>query len=303
VVTLPEEALPLAGDDLDRAGLHRTDAQWWSRRLADPTTRVLVVDGDSVAVTGSPPALDWRSATALTPPARRRAIMLGSGDGGGTVVAVDLRPPPSPLDAPPPHLVHLREVGAELEAREAGIAAHAVALLNWHRRTGFCSVCGAPTELIEAGHARRCTDAADGAYHHPRTDPCVIVLVHDGDRVLLGRRVGSPPGRFSVLAGFVEPGETLEAAVRREVLEEAGVTVVAGSPCYIASQPWPFPMSLMLGFTALAQTTDARPVDGELAEVRWLTRDELSAAAGGGELILPPPVSIAHHLLRRWLAG
>ena len=299
----PEPPLPLAGGDLDRATLHRIDEAWWRVRLADPQTRVLIVDGASVAVTGSPPALDWRSAAALTPAARDRAVLLGLHSRDGVAaVAVDAQPPATE-DASPPHLAHLRDVGAELDASEAGIAAHAVALLEWHRRTGFCSVCGAPTVTIDAGHARRCTNSADGAYHHPRTDPCVIVLVHDGDRVLLGRRAGSPPGRFSVLAGFVEPGETLEAAVRREVLEETGVVVRAGSPCYVAAQPWPFPMSLRLGVTAVAQTTDARPLDGELAEVRWLTRGQLREVVATGALILPPPVSIAHRLLSRWLAG
>lgn len=148
---------------------------------------------------------------------------------------------------------------------------------------------------------RRCTDPRDGSLHHPRTDPCVIVLVHDGDRVLLGRRPTFPPGRFSVLAGFVEPGETLEAAVLREVEEESGVRVAAETVAYVASQPWPFPASLMLGFTAAAATTAIEPHDGELEEVRWMARAEVLRAVAAGELQLPPPASIARHLLDGWL--
>jgi NAD+ diphosphatase len=148
---------------------------------------------------------------------------------------------------------------------------------------------------------RRCTNPRDGSVHHPRTDPCVIVLVHDGDRVLLGRRPTFPPARYSVLAGFVEPGETLEAAVVREVAEESGVEVEPGSIAYVASQPWPFPASLMLGFTAAARTTRLQPRDGELADVRWMSRDELRTAVGTGDVLLPPPASIARHLLDAWL--
>ena len=290
-------ALPFAGDPLDRASAHRADPGWLAERLADPRSRLLVVDGDSVAITGEPPTLDWRPAGELGGDALRRAVLLGLDSEGVARFAVDALP----QLAAAPELVHLREAAAALHAGDAGIAAHACALLHWHRRSHFCSVCGAPTRMIEAGHARRCTDPADGAYHHPRTDPCVIVLVVDGDRVLLGRRSASPPHRFSILAGFVEPGETLEAAVCREVLEETGVRVEVGSPAYVTSQPWPFPMSLMLGFTAVAQTTDARPLDGELAEVGWIDRAQLRAKVDSGALILPPPMSIAHHLLSAWL--
>ena len=152
-------------------------------------------------------------------------------------------------------MLGLRAAAAALRAEDAGLAAHAAALLNWHRRHRYCAVCGGPTAVAEGGIVRRCERC--GAQHHPRTDPVVIMLVTDGDRVLLGRQRAWPAGRYSALAGFVEPGESLEEAVAREVREEAGVEV--GPPVYLASQPWPFPTSLMLGFTAPWRVGRAAP--------------------------------------------
>jgi NAD+ diphosphatase len=181
------------------------------------------------------------------------------------------------------------------------LAGYAGSLLAWHRRHRFCANCGAPTEQRDGGHERHC--AACDAHHFPRTDPVVIVRVTDAeDRLLLGRQERWADGRFSLLAGFVEPGETLEDAVRREVLEESGVRL--GEVSYLASQPWPFPSSLMLGFSALATGGEPTPGDGELAEVRWFERAEVERAARGeGELTLSPPYSIARRLIDAWLAG
>jgi NAD+ diphosphatase len=171
--------------------------------------------------------------------------------------------------------------------------AHAVALLNWHRRHRFCSNCGARSESREAGHIRRCP--ACGTEHHPRTDPVVIMLVCDGDRVVLGRQAHWPTGRYSALAGFVEPGESLEEAVAREVREECGARVT--DVRYRSSQPWPFPTSLMLGFHARWIAGEPAIGDEELEDVRWFTRDEI---AGGG-VKLPPPEAIARRLIDEWL--
>lgn len=219
----------------------------------------------------------------------------------------------------------LREVGTVLSDRDAGLLVHAVALGNWHATHRFCPRCGAPTESVRGGSVRRCT--ADASEHFPRTDPAVIVLVTDGgDRCVLGRAAVWPERRFSTLAGFVEPGESAEQAVVREVEEESGLRVrdvVARD-----SQPWPFPCSLMLGFRAVCDgDASPEPRDGELAEVDWFTRDQLRAAGdtsarvpgaglhgsradgaagdwGGvqGGVRLPPPVSIAHRLITDWLA-
>ncbi len=198
----------------------------------------------------------------------------------------------------------LREVGALLDDRDAGLLVHTVALTAWHRTHVRCPRCGEPTAPIRGGAVRRCI--SDGSEHFPRTDPAMIVLVHDGaDRCILGRQAVWPPGRFSTLAGFVEPGESAEQAVVREVAEECGVAVTQVE--YVASQPWPFPSSLMLGFSARCDP-DAQPapVDGELEDAQWFTRDELREAVlwdarPTGRVQLPPPVSIASLLIRRWV--
>lgn len=194
----------------------------------------------------------------------------------------------------------LRELGAQLSTRDVGLATEAVALAAWHAAHPRCPRCGEPTEPVDGGWVRRCTN--DGSDHYPRTDPAVIMAVLDkDDRLLLGHAAQWPSGRFSTLAGYVEPGEPLEAAVRREVLEEVGITV--GAVEYRGSQPWPFPASLMLGFVAHAETTDIQ-VDGvEVTDARWFTREEIAAAVESGELGLPSRASIARALVEDWYGG
>jgi NAD+ diphosphatase len=260
------------------------------------------------------PAHGWTAratAAAATPPGwplsaqtRARApklIATGSPRGSGAQ-----RPAP----APGPRPVALREAVAVLSQDEGGLVAYVAALLNWHRRHGFCATCGARSEVQEGGLLRRCPRC--GTNHHPRTDPVVIMLVTDADRVLLGRGPSWPPRRYSALAGFVEPGESLEEAVIREVYEESGVRV--GRPRYVASQPWPFPSSLMLGFDAPYLEGAARPQEDEVSDVRWFSRAEVTAAAAadvdgwGGSpdpaaLLLPPRLAIARRLLEGWLGA
>jgi NAD+ diphosphatase len=186
----------------------------------------------------------------------------------------------------------LRDVGAVLGDRDAGLLTHAVGLANWHAAHPRCSRCGAATDVARGGSVRRCPE--DGSEHFPRTDPAVIVLVSDGKRALLGRQAVWPAGRYSTLAGFVEPGESAEQAVVREVLEETDVLV--RDVRYVASQPWPFPASLMLGYTATCDpdaVAEAR--DGELEDVRWFAPSDITAS------VLPPPVSIAHLLITDWV--
>ena len=180
--------------------------------------------------------------------------------------------------------MELREAGASMTQEDGGLVAYAAAIAGWHRRHRFCANCGTPTHSGEAGHVRECPNC--GAIHHPRTDPVVIMLVHDGERALLGRQPQWPDGRYSALAGFVEPGESLEEAVAREVLEEAGVVV--GDVLYRSSQPWPFPSSLMLGFHAAYADGEATVRDRELADVRWFTREELVEIARGRHRRPPP---------------
>ncbi|MGW0228858.1 NAD(+) diphosphatase [Actinopolymorpha singaporensis] len=191
----------------------------------------------------------------------------------------------------------LREVGGTLPDRDAGVVVHAVALVNWHAAHQHCARCGERTRPTDGGHVRRCP--ACETQHFPRTDPAIIVLVTDADdRCLLGRQGSWPVGRFSTLAGFVEPGEPLEHAVAREVHEETGIHVVDAE--YAGSQPWPFPSSLMLGFFARAISTDIRVDEEEIVEAHWLSRAELKAAVESGELLLPSEVSIARRLIETW---
>jgi len=194
----------------------------------------------------------------------------------------------------------LRKVGPALSREEGSILAHARGLMYWHSRSAFCSVCGSPTEVSHAGHQRDCTNPGCKVSHFPRTDPAVIMLVHKGDSCLLGRTRNFPPRRYSTLAGFVEPGETLEQAVRREVMEEVGIKV--GRVDYLGSQPWPFPASLMLGFHAEAETEEIRLDNDEMDDARWLTRQEMENVRELG-IEFPRGDSIAFRLINAWLIG
>jgi NAD+ diphosphatase len=194
----------------------------------------------------------------------------------------------------------LHEAGRVLAPADAALAAYLVALLNWHRRYRFCPTCAAALLVADAGFSRACP--ACGGQHFPRTDPAVIVLVEHDGHALLGRQAAWPQGQYSVLAGFVGPGESLEEAVIREVKEESGVTV--HDPRFVGSQPWPFPLSVMLGFEADSDGAEPIPRDGELEDVRWFTHDEVGAALAGRStrLVLPPGISISYFLIERWFA-
>jgi NAD+ diphosphatase len=281
-----------AGARLDRATARRRDDAWVEARLSDPSSRALLVAQEGVYVdAGSRPALLPVSDLAEL----REPVLLGlDGDGAVLAVAADGREPSGA------RLMGLREVGALLSAEDAGLLAYATAMVNWHRAHPHCARCGARTIVGDAGFVRRCPNC--GASHFPRTDPVVIMLVHDGDRVLLGRQPTWPEGRYSALAGFVEPGESLEEAVAREVREETSVEVE--DVLYRSSQPWPFPASLMLGFHARFAGGSAAIGDGELADVRWFDRAELSSIARGEVegMHLPPPLAIARQLIDEWLS-
>jgi len=285
-----------AGERLDRAGPRRTDERWLAERRADPASRAVLATSDGVLVRdGAAPAL---VALGDLPP-DAELVLLGVDGAGAAVFAADPGAECAAALTPAAALRGLRDVAAEAAPADAGLLAHATGLLNWHRRHRFCANCGAATAMAEAGHVRVCPRC--GAQHHPRTDPVVITLVHDrGRRVLLGRQPTWPAGRYSTLAGFVEPGESLEEAVMREIGEEAGVCV--SDVRYRSSQPWPFPASLMLGFEAAYAGGEAHPHDQELEDVCWVSRAELEAAvAGDGPLLLPPPLAIARRLIEGWL--
>jgi NAD+ diphosphatase len=283
--------LPLARASLDRAAERRTDAAWLDSAWNDPARGRMLLVAD-----GKAPVEDGR--LMFAPPeqaADGERFLLGIDDDGLVYFGVQL-----PGSHPDPRAVGLREAGAVLDERDAGLMVHAVALANWHARHGHCAVCGAPTDVIMAGHARRCP--VDESEHYPRTDPAVIVLVTDADdRALLGRGAGWPEDRFSTLAGFVEPGETPEQAVVREVHEEAGIDVE--SCAYAGSQPWPFPSSLMLAYFARADGVEPRPDGEEIAEARWFSRDELGAAIESGAIRVPPSISVSRRLIEGWYGG
>jgi NAD+ diphosphatase len=272
-----------------------------ARLLADPTggrpVRVLTVDARRavpVQETSSGPRLVWDEQPELPV----GAVYLGEA-GGVPYAAVRGERARTVNGRPVDGWSGLREVGADLDDLDAGLLAEAIGILEWHDRHRFSPLSGAPTTIERAGWVQR--DPVTGAEFFPRTDPAVIMLVHDGaDRVILGRQAVWPPGRFSILAGFVEPGESAESAVAREVAEEVGLQV--SDVRYVGSQPWPFPQSLMLGFIAQADgATELRLDPDEIEEARWFTRDELRS--GAGPRALPPPVSIARHIIDRWVAG
>ena len=272
-----------AGEALDRAGPHRRDEAWLAARLAEPATRVVAASEAGVVVAGERP----RRFAVEELPEGLELVLLGVDGDGHAMFAAD------PGDELPGERRGLRDLAPVLSQAEGGMVAHAVGLLNWHRRHRFCANCGAHSDAREAGHVRVCPVC--GTQHHPRTDPVVIMLVTDGDRALLGRQAQWPAGRYSALAGFVEPGESLEEAVAREVREEAGVWVA--DVRYRSSQPWPFPSSLMLGFSAQWAGGEPAVRDAELEDVGWFTR----AAIVGGDVLLPPPTAIARRLIDEWL--
>lgn len=285
---MPLQRLALGRATVDRAAHLRTDPSLLDRVWAAPSTRVLRVGRGRTPVVDGPkgPAL------ALVPaqvPAGELRVFLGVGADGTAYVAVPAEPEESWLG--------LRQLGAVLDDTDAGLLTEAVALLGWHATHTHCPRCGAPTEPVEAGWSRRCP--ADSSGHYPRTDPAVIMtVVDDGDRLLLGHNPAWPQRRYSALAGFVEPGESLESAVRREVLEEVGVVV--GDVEYLGSQPWPFPASLMLGFTARAVDPTVRADGVEITDARWFTREQLAAAVTSGEVVPPGGISIARRLVEHW---
>jgi NAD+ diphosphatase len=286
----PLAGLALARSDVDRRSDLRGDPDLLKRLLADPATRVLEVAGGRTLL--SPDGrLGLRSPKAEDDPAA--AVYLGEAADGTSYVAIR-------GDGPGDQWATLREIGAGLDDREAGLVAEAVALANWHSAHPRCPRCGSPTEPGQSGWTRVCTN--DGSEHYPRTDPAVIMAVIDADdRLLLGHGAQWDPGRFSTLAGFVEPGESLEAAVRREVVEEVGVVI--GDVVYRGSQPWPFPASVMLGFQAFATTTEISVDGAEVDDARWFSREGLIAAIAGGEVLLSPSISIARRLIEDWYGG
>jgi NAD+ diphosphatase len=294
-----------AGIALERNAELRDDAAWAAQQLADANARYLVLGAD---------APGGRRALFLPSHGMLRLLDVGErhaffGDATPTYLGADAHGPlfwlsadgeleariAQALDA---DYIDLRSAGTRIPAFQAGLFAYARAIAYWQARTRYCGVCGATVELVSLGHRGRCTNPACASEHFPRVDPAMIVIVSWQERCLLGRQAVWSENRWSTLAGFIEPGESLEDAVRREVFEEAGVRV--GTCTYHSSQPWPFPSSLMLGFEAEAIDPSIQ-VGAELSDARWFSAGEIVDGLAARSLVLPPKLSVSHELIAHWL--
>ena len=310
----PEEKLSrmthrFAGNPLDRGERERRDEQWIDEQKAHPASRFLpVCDLNILISNGASPELRWLSAEEKAQLGLDANVFFLGSYRGSSHFVIDVSGQNAAIsqlcDNGECKFEDARTAGENLNALEAGMVAQARSQVAWHSRHGFCSVCGEKTHAERGGGVRRC--AACGSEHFPRTDPVVIVVVHDGERCLLGQsrnRAAFRGNRFSALAGFMDQGESIEEAVAREVMEESGIRI--SNVRYHSSQPWPFPSSLMIGCHAEAASTEIAMDDEEMADVRWFSRDEVLLALEGrsSELTVPSPIAIAHHLLKAWATG
>ncbi|HWM71346.1 MAG TPA: NAD(+) diphosphatase [Steroidobacteraceae bacterium] len=287
-----------AGPYIDRRADAREEAGWPASALSDPETLFVVArDTAQLVYTGPHPRIAFitREHPALRDPDPHSLVLLGWYSGARCVLAEfsDTQPFEPPAGT---SFEELRPLTPLLPAEQAGLLAYARALTIWRKRQRFCGVCGFKALSERAGHVIRCTNQAEPHEFFPRIDPAIIVLITDGERALLGRQASWPPGRYSTIAGFVEPGESLEDAVLREVFEETGVVVT--NPRYDSSQPWPFPSSLMIGFQAEAERGSAIRIGEELEDARWFTRAQIRS---DGLPLVPPSHSISYRLISTWL--
>ena len=293
---LPEHLQPnfLAGPYIDRRAHLRELPNWQTEARADPLARFLLSRGTSLSVETDPlraAFVDHRHPL-VQKSTDASMVLLGWFEETRCVLIQTDESDDVPSEM---RFEELRPLASELEAAEAGLLAYARALIHWQRRHRYCGNCGAANEPQRGGHVMHCSNSACGVDSFPRIDPAIIVLVTDGERALLGRQVSWAPNRYSTIAGFVEPGESLEDAVAREVLEETGVII---THCrYHSSQPWPFPSSLMLGYMATGAPESPVTAGDELEDARWFSRDEIR----NGRAILPPATSISRRLIMNWL--
>jgi NAD+ diphosphatase len=301
--------IPFGGNPLNRASEKRTDINWIESKRRDETSLILPMWRLEPFLLGAEKSIPPVELGLLRPGiadslagAGAACIFLGL-DGDTAVFALDISEASDPQNVGPLEgLGYFREARTAAQIvsiKDAAIIAQAKAMIDWHRRHGYCPSCGAPTKMMDAGYRRLCDKCH--AEHFPRVDPVVIMLATHGEACLVGRGKQFPSGMFSALAGFVEPGETIEEAVRRELMEEASVKV--GEVTYYATQPWPFPSSLMIGCFAKAENRDVKADENELAEVRWIERSVARELIEGKQvdgLRVPPAIAIAHHLIKTW---
>lgn len=302
--------IPFSGNPLDRASEKRTDTDWVEAMRRDPGSFILPVwrlqpfllgqeKGPLEAGFLKPGLCETLAATDAP------SVLLGL-ENGKALFALDISAANDPENEGPLAGLgvfrDMRAAATVLPAKDVAILGQAKAMIDWHQRHGYCARCGSPTNFADAGYKRVCPEC--NAEHFPRTDPVVIMLATHGDACLVGRGKQFPRGMYSALAGFIEPGETIEEAVRRELHEEAGIVV--GSVKYFATQPWPFPSSLMIGCFAEAESRDIKVDENELAEARWLERSVARALINGERvegLWVPPSIAIAHHLIKAFAEG
>jgi NAD+ diphosphatase len=294
--------MPLAAKPLDRAAHRRTDEAWLEQAVQDDTVLIFFMRaGEPLVEKGR--GLVWMGPEALKVSPGSPRIFLGEDKTGAPVFALNL---PEKFDLDGSLIAGVGEFGefrssvAALGEMEANLVATARSLFLWHASHGYCAKCGGRVGVVDAGWKSQCTQC--GAEHFPRTDPVAIMLAVKDGKCLVGRQAMWPAGFMSCLAGFCEPGESIEQAAARELFEEAGIKCDPASAEYVACQPWPFPSSLMVGLILEAQNEDISLDDKELDEARWITRAEAREILSGThpEIICPPPVAIAHHILKTW---
>ncbi len=306
IMTTP---IVFTGSRLDRAAYHRKDSDWLQQKLKDPSSRFLPMHRLKALIDlPGGPAIDWRGAADVQEFIEAGApfIFLGIAD-FACHFAIDVSAIENHRVLPNSDwgkFIDVRSIAGQLRPGDAGALAQARSMIDWHNRHGFCAQCGSATRPQETGYSRICNNEDCKAPHFPRTDPVVIMMVTKGDECLLGRGAMFPKGNYSCLAGFVEPGETIEQAVRREVFEESGIEV--GDVRYHASQPWPYPSSLMIGCFSEALSEDITLDTEELADAQWFKKDQVIEMLSrsedmSGDIRMPPALSLAHQLAKSWI--
>jgi NAD+ diphosphatase len=295
--------IPLASQPINRAAHHRTDQAWLDAALKDDNVLVFLMRKGAPLINMSGENLIWLGPEFAQLGALEEYVFLGLDTAGNAIFAVNMNPAfklEGSLLQGAGDFADMRAAASSLSLMEANLAATARSLLEWHRSHRFCSKCGAESAPTEAGWKRTCPSC--GAEHFPRTDPVAIMLAVKDDKCLLGRQASWPAGFWSALAGFVEPGETVEQAAARELEEEAGIKADPAKAEYLFCQPWPFPSSLMVGIILEAETMTVSVEQDELEAARWITREEARQVIAGThpDIYAPPPMAVAHHILKTW---
>jgi NAD+ diphosphatase len=289
-----DKKIVYSGNYIDRLAEIRANRRSLIDAFTHPDTGFLPVWQGRCLIVDDRPAMLDKTQILMSSDEPEKAIFLGEFE-SRFVFAVPFESNEKKPLAAHGEFLGLRDLTAMVNEMDAGLLAYAKAMVSWRKRHSYCGICGAASRSGDGGFVMICENETCGDRSFPRLDPAIIVLVHDQNRCLLGRQLLWPEGRFSTIAGFVEPGESLEDAIRREVREETNIRV--GQCAYLASQPWPFPAALMIGYHAEALTDDIRLNDGELAEAKWLSREEIQ----NGAVVLPPRFSIAYRLIDTWL--